>query len=268
MGERTTERLQKVLSQWGIASRRQAEELVIAGRVSVNNHPAHVGQKIDPMQDQVEIDGQRVNPACAPERIYLLMNKPLGVVSTCDDPQARRTVLDLLPPNFRQGKGIHPVGRLDANSTGALILTNDGNLTFQLTHPRHHIPKTYRIWVQGLPSDRTLSQWRAGVVLDDRPTLPADVAIMRHDSNQKTLLEIVMYEGRNRQIRRVAEQLGHPVLHLHRIAIGPIRLQAQGSAALPSGQHRQLSDFEICFLNSQIGLTSNMERELIEECKL
>jgi 23S rRNA pseudouridine2605 synthase len=268
MGERTVERLQKVLSQWGIASRRQAEAWITAGRVSVNSHPAHVGQKIDPVRDRVEIDGQRVNPAHAPERICLLVNKPLGVVSTCDDPQARRTVLDLLPLDLRQGKGIHPVGRLDANSTGALILTNDGNLTFHLTHPRHHMPKTYRVWVQGFPSDRTLKQWREGILLDDRLTLPADVSIVRRDSNQKTLLEIVMYEGRNRQIRRVAEQLGHPVLHLHRTAIGPIQLQSQGSAELPSGQYRKLSNFEICFLNSQIGLTSNMEWELIEECKL
>ncbi|MDX2241863.1 MAG: pseudouridine synthase [Leptolyngbyaceae cyanobacterium bins.302] len=268
MGDRTAERLQKVLSQQGIASRRHAEQLIVAGRVLVNQQVAHLGQKVDPMRDQITIDGVSINSAQPPDRIYLLLNKPVGVISTCEDPRSRRTVLDLLPEKLTQGTGIHPVGRLDTDSTGALLLTNDGNLTFYLTHPRHHIPKTYQVWVAGDPTAATLTQWRQGVMLDDRPTLPAQVSVIRRHPHQKTLLEIVLHEGRNRQIRRVAEQLGHPVLSLHRTAIGSIRLQGEKSAELPIGHYRELSNFEICFLNSQIDLTSNMERELIEECKV
>lgn len=266
--DRTHERLQKVLSQLGIASRRHAEQLISAGRVTVNDSVAHVGQKVDPALDRIAIDGQLVNSSQRPEVLYLLMNKPVGVVSTCDDPHAKRTVLDLLPESLRQGQGIHPVGRLDADSTGALLLTNDGQLTFYLTHPRHHIPKTYQVWVKGYPSDMTLHHWRTGVLLDDRPTLPAEVTVIRRHPQQKTLLEIILHEGRNRQIRRVAEQLGHPVIHLHRTAIGPIQLKSAGSPELPKGHYRHLANFEICFLNSQIDLTSNMEWELLEECKV
>lgn len=268
LSDRTTTRLQKILAQWGVASRRQAEQMILAGRITVNNTPAQLGQRVDPDGDEISVDGVVINLAPPPERLYLLMNKPAGVVTTCDDPRSRRTVLDLLPPSLRQGQGVHPVGRLDADSTGALLLTNDGNLTFYLTHPRHHIPKTYRVWIAGYPSEAILRQWRQGVLLDDRPTLPADVQVLQHHPDQKTLLEIVLREGRNRQIRRVAEQLRHPVLSLHRIAIGEIQLQTKGSAKLLSGHYRNLSNFEICFLNSQFDLTSNMERELIEECKV
>jgi 23S rRNA pseudouridine2605 synthase len=268
MRDRTLERLQKVLSQWGIASRRHAEQMILDGRITVNQTMAYLGQKIDPDKDQIGVDGVMVNGKQRPEPIYLLMNKPAGVVSTCDDPHAQRTVLDLLPAALRQGQGIHPVGRLDADSTGALLLTNDGQLTFYLTHPRHHISKTYRVWVEGYPSQTVVDQWRQGILLSDRQTQPAEVSVLQHHPHHKTLLEIVLWEGRNRQIRRMAEQLGHPVLTLHRIAIGEIQLQAKGSAKLLTGHYRKLSNFEICFLNSQIALPSNMEQELIEECKV
>ncbi|MBF2027545.1 MAG: rRNA pseudouridine synthase [Oscillatoriales cyanobacterium C42_A2020_001] len=261
-----SERLQKVLSQLGVASRRHAEQMIQAGRVLVNDQVAHLGQKIYPENDRITVDGEVVNPSTRPAPIYLLMNKPAGVVCTCDDPHGRRTVLDLLQEDLRQGQGIHPIGRLDVDSTGALLLTNDGNLTFYLTHPRHHISKTYRVWVEGTPSEKMLAQWRRGVLLDDRPTLPADVSVVRRQPT-KTLLEIVLREGRNRQIRRVAEQLGHPVLQLHRIAIGSIQLHPPDQPGLPSGAYRVLSSFEICFLNSQIDLTSNMKLES-EECSV
>lgn len=262
------ERLQKVLAQFGIASRRHAEQLIAAGRVVVNDAIAQLGQKVDPQRDRILVDGVAVNSAQRPDRIYLLMNKPLGVISTCDDPHAKRTVLDLLPASLRQGQGIHPVGRLDADSTGALLLTNDGNLTFVLTHPRHHIPKTYHVWVAGHPSEATLEQWRQGVWLGDRLTRPAQVRVIRRHPQPKTLLEIVLREGRNRQIRRVAAQLGHPVQQLHRIAIGEIVLKSPGAPELSLGHYRPLSNFEICFLHSQIDLTSNMEWELFEECNV
>jgi 23S rRNA pseudouridine2605 synthase len=144
---------------------------------------------------------------------------------------------------LREGTGIHPVGRLDYNSTGALLLTNDGVLTQQLTHPRYHLSKTYRVVVQGKPTAKTLQQWRQGIMLDGRPTLPADVKVVTHADSQQTELEIVLYEGRNRQIRRVAEMLGHPVKRLHRLAIGGIELNA-----LPAGHVRPLSSAELDIL--------------------
>lgn len=257
-----TERLQKVLSQWGVASRRRAEDLVKQGRVQVNGTIAQLGQKVDPEQDQILVDGTLVNPSQLPSCLYLLVNKPLGYVSTCRDPQGRKTVLDLLPADLNQGQGMHPVGRLDIDSTGALLLTNDGDLTFYLTHPRHHIPKTYQVWVKGYPSNRTLQQWRQGILLEGQLTLPARVTVRKRHPDRKTLLEIELREGRNRQIRRVAEQLGHPVLQLHRTAIGAIQLQSSNRVNLPIGHYRFLTDDEIHSLNSQISLTS--ERELAD----
>lgn len=243
------DRVQKVLSQCGIASRRQAEQMILAGRVRLNGAIAHLGQKVDPKQDQLEVDGQTVRAADRPALIYLLVNKPLGVVSTCRDPRHRKTVLELLPPHLQQGTGLHPVGRLDADSTGALLLTNDGEATYSLTHPSHSVPKTYQVWIQGCPSKSILSQWRRGVSLDGKMTLPADVRVLRIDKQTQTLLEIVLREGRNRQIRRVAEQLGHPVVHLHRTAIGSIRL-----GQLPSGRFRSLETPEIEFLKTEATL--------------
>lgn len=264
-----SERVQKVLSQWGIASRRKAEQMILQGRVSVNSQLAQLGQKVDPDIDQIRVDGTLILPKHQPKPVYVLMNKPLGVVCTCDDPQHRKTVLDLLPEDLRQGLGLHPVGRLDVDSTGALLLTNDGDLTFHLTHPRYHIPKTYRVWVQGYPSAATLAQWRQGVWLDGKRTLPARVVPVQKHANHKTLLEIVLQEGRNRQIRRVAEQLGHPVLQLHRVAIGSIWLQSQDTPALASGAYRMLTEAEVYLLRSQIDLLSKGEHLAVsEECSV
>lgn len=259
------ERVQKLLSQWGIASRRQAEQMILAGRVQLNGTIAQLGQKANPAIDQVAVDGILVQPASRPEPIYLLLHKPIGVLSTCTDPWQRSTVLDLLPADLADGQGIHPVGRLDADSTGALLLTNDGAVTFYLTHPRHHIPKTYEVWVEGYPEETVLQQWRHGVLLSGRQTLPTKVTVLKHSPHRKTLLQVVLTEGRKRQIRRVAEQLGHPVLHLHRTAIGSIQLQSPGTGMLASGQHRPLKDTEIRFLNTQIDLTSEGETVTREE---
>lgn len=242
-----TERLQKILSQWGVASRRQAEQMILDGRVRLNGQVVQLGQKANPEFDQIEVDGKLLRSVDRPQSIYLLLHKPLGVVSTCDDPQDRSTVLDLLSAELRNHSGIHPVGRLDIDSTGALLLTNDGNLTFGLTHPRHSIPKTYRVWVQGQPASADLDQWRRGILLEGRMTRPAQVRILDSRQPDRTLLEIKLREGRNRQIRRVADQLGYPVLRLHRVAIGPIRL-----GTLPSGQYRLLTQDEIEFLQAQV----------------
>ncbi len=233
------ERLQKLLSKWGIASRRHAEDLIKSGRVQINGAVAELGQKADPDRDLITFDGRELSHQTRPDLHYLLLNKPLRVVSTCQDPQGRKTVLAFLPQPLRQGAGIHPVGRLDYNSTGALLLTNDGSLTNQLTHPNHRMPKIYRVAVRGRPTSDTIEQWRRGVMLSGRRTMPAKISVIR-EAPQQTELEIVLREGRNRQIRRVAEALGHPVKSLHRIAIGPIHLQG-----LPPGQVRALSKAEL-----------------------
>ena len=244
-----TERLQKLLSQCGVASRRRAEKLISEGRVTVNGKVALIGQKANVRTDQICVDGTVVGqPPCCE---YLLLNKPKGVVSTCADPQGRKTVLDLLETSLRSGLGIHPVGRLDADSTGALLLTNDGQLTYELTHPRHQLPKVYRVWVEGSPSKAVLKRWRQGVMLDGRQTAPAQVLIVRRSASRSsaskdagsTLLSVVLTEGRNRQIRRVAESLGHPVTALHRTKIGSLSL-----GNLPRGRYRLLSKDEVAEL--------------------
>jgi pseudouridine synthase len=249
------ERLQKLLSQWGIASRRQAEQMILAGRVRLNGKIAHLGQKANSLVDQVEVDGRRVQSTARPAAITLLLNKPIGVVCTCFDPHHRMTVMDLLPPEVQHGQGVHPVGRLDVESTGALLLTNDGELTFKLTHPRCHVGKTYQVLVAGSPSVGVLQQWRQGVMLAGRKTWPASVRVLDRTVTC-TRLEIVLNEGRNRQIRRVAAQLGHPVLSLHRTAIGPIQLESLSLPMLSSGSYRALEDFEITSLKHISAFTS------------
>ncbi|MFM2061057.1 MAG: hypothetical protein RLZZ507_727 [Cyanobacteriota bacterium] len=244
-------RVQKIISQWGIASRREAEEMIKQSRVQINGILAHLGQKVDPQRDTISIDGKPVSQGDRPSLIYLLLHKPVGVVSTCDDPQGRLTVLDLLPQKLQKGTGIHPVGRLDADSTGALILTNDGDLTFSLTHPSHNISKTYHVVVKGHPPEAVLRMWREGVVLEGRKTRPAQVRLIERLANQSKL-EIILQEGRNRQIRRVAEQLGYPVIQLHRTAIGSIQLQTPKAGLLGAGDYRHLTPEEIIFLKNQI----------------
>jgi pseudouridine synthase len=235
------DRLQKILSRHGIASRREAEQMILAGRVAVNgNKVTELGTKDDPESDRIEVDGKLLQTN-APKFVYLLLNKPIGVMSTCDDPQGRKTVLDILPSQYRH---VYPVGRLDYNSSGALILTNNGDFANYLMHPRHHVPKTYEVWVKDIPSDRVIKQWQDGVILDGKLTLPASVNIRQIErckyQTPRTQLQIVLSEGRNRQIRRVAEQLGHPVLSLHRVAIATISLET-----LKVGSYRPLIDQEI-----------------------
>lgn len=233
------ERLQKLLAQHGLASRRRAEEWILAGRVTVNGVPAHLGQKVDLAQDQVAVDQRPLEPQQRPQPCYLLLNKPLGMVSTCADPEGRPTVMDALPPSL-QALGLHPVGRLDTYSTGALILTNDGDLTYRLTHPKHDITKIYRVRLEGRVSPPTLDNWRRGIDLEGRMTRPAEVSVVGTPTAHSTELTITLREGRNRQIRRVAEALGHRVIGLHRLAVGPVRL-----GQLKGGAYRPLSSVEI-----------------------
>jgi pseudouridine synthase len=239
------ERLQKFLAAAGLCSRRSAEHLLRQGRVQVNGLPARLGDRADPSCDAVTVDGQPLG--APPAGLTLLLNKPPGPLCTCHDPHGRPTVLDLLPPRLRAGSGLHPIGRLDGDSRGALLLSNDGDLTLRLTHPRFGHRKTYRVWVRGWPTADTLRLWRAGVPLDGRPCQP--VRVRRLDRSAAaplaggapaTLLELEMGEGRNRQIRRTGEALGHPVLDLQRWAIGSLTL-----GDLAEGEWRILSPAEL-----------------------
>lgn len=241
------QRLQKLLAQQGLASRRQVEAWIRTGRIRVNGEVVtELGYKVEPGRDRIEVDGQLIQFAQRRSRHVLLLHKPVGVLSTCADPLGRKTVLDLLPEPWHSQIRLYPVGRLDADSSGALLLSDDGDLTLKLTHPRYHLPKIYRVQVQGQPSQTTLQHWREGVDLEGYTTLPAEVefcsapSFFKRSNPDGSWLRVVLFEGRNRQIRRVAERLGHPVLTLHREAIGPLRL-----GNLKAGQFRQLSPDEI-----------------------
>lgn len=249
-----SERVQKVLSQWGIASRRTAEKMIVEGKVKINGRVAKLGDKIDLTVDRLLVNGKAIEPAHRPQQLYLLLNKPVGVISSCQDPQKRTTVIDLLPRHLRQGTGIHPVGRLDFASSGALILTNDGKFTLGLTHPRYHLPKTYIVKLNRSPTWQDLNRWRKGIVLDETKTLPAEVSQIVTDKTAKTL-KIVLIEGKNRQIRRVARQLGYRVEQLHRIAIGSITLHSNKNGELPAGKYRHLQPEEVNFLYNSFNPT-------------
>jgi pseudouridine synthase len=231
-GAMPAERLQKLIAAAGLCSRRSAETLLSQGRVAVNGRRAGLGDRADPTSDAITVDGVPLRPAAEP--LLLLLNKPAGVLCSCSDPHGRTTVLDLLPPHLRRGLGLHPVGRLDGDSRGALLLTNRGDLTLRLTHPRYGHRKTYRVWVQGAPEPTTLERWAAGVPLEEGPSQPVLVRRRRQRAD-RCQLELVMGEGRNRQIRRTAALLGHPVLDLQRLAIGPVQL-----GGLNEGEWRHL----------------------------
>ena len=219
------------MSAAGYCSRRQAEELLRQGRVGVNGTIAALGDQADPTTDLICVDGRPLSMVT--EERVLLLNKPPGVISSCHDPQGRRTVLDLIPSDLR--RGLHPVGRLDADSRGALLLSNQGDLTLRLTHPRYAHSKTYKVTVTGTPDHSKLEQWRQGLELDGSHTLPADIRLIQ-SRKRNSVLEVILREGRNRQIRRIASLLGHPVVDLQRIAIGGLAL---GSTA--EGCWRELS---------------------------
>lgn len=232
-------RLQKVMAQAGVASRRHAEKLISQGRVMVNGQKVtQMGTLIDPDSDVVHVDGRRVHQQTS--RRYVLLHKPPGCVTTCDDEQGRPTVLDLLPPH--PGR-LFPVGRLDVNSEGVLLLTNDGQLAHQLLHPRYRIPRVYVVQVHGTVTERDVTRLRRGVTLDDGKTLPAHVQIIRQVEKNCTL-RLTLYEGRHRQIHRMLECCGpYRVKRLQRTAMGPLTL-----TGLPPGGSRSLEPFEVARL--------------------
>ncbi|MFD0867740.1 putative 16S pseudouridine synthase [Chlamydia abortus] len=230
------ERLQKVLAQAGVASRRKCEEYITAGRVEVNDAVVtHLGVKVDPEQDEIKVDGRAIR---LQKKMYLLFNKPRGVITSVKDPEGRKVVTDFL-------KGIkervYPVGRLDYDTEGLLLLTNDGEFANLLTHPKYHLPRTYLATVKGVPHGTVLEQLQQGVELDDGPTAPAEVEYHDIDPEKnQTVIQITIYEGRNRQVRRMFEAVHFPVLKLKRIQFGPILL-----AGLPRGKYRHLDKHEV-----------------------
>ena len=234
-------RLQKVLAQAGIGSRRACEAMISDGRVEVNSEVVtEQGRRVDPERDVIRVDGARIPP---PRRhLYLALNKPRGVVVTMDDPQGRRTVADLLAESARRSlkrERLFHVGRLDADSEGLLILTNDGDFAHKLAHPSYEVPKTYIVEVTGVVSPQTLRRLRSGVTLDDVPVRPTSVKIVS-SAGEKTILKITLQEGRNRVVRRTMEAVGHPVRRLSRIGIGLVRL-----GNLQVGEYRELTREEL-----------------------
>lgn len=230
----TPQRLQKVLASAGVASRRHSEELILDGRVTVNGQVVReLGSKADPLHDRIEVDGR---PLPKPsDKVYLVLHKPQGYVSTVKDPRRRRTVMDLVYPV----PGLHPVGRLDYETSGILLMTNDGDFTLAMTHPRFGLPKVYHATLRGRPSELALQKLREGIVLDDGPTQPAEVVRLGHEGGM-TNVQVTIHEGRNRQVRRMFEAIGHPVLRLKRTAVGPIKL-----GQLAPGQVRPLGPEEV-----------------------
>ncbi len=226
-------RLQKYLAHCGIASRRKSEELIKKGLVKVNGKiVTEMGYKIDLSNDQVMYDGEVVTPEV--KHVYIMLNKPEGVITSSKDQFNRETVLDLVKTEYR----IYPVGRLDYDTSGLILLTNDGEFANQMMHPNYKVPKTYHALVKGSPNSSEIMQFETGLLIDGQYTQPASLDILKSERN--SLLKIIISEGRNRQVRKMCEAIGHPVIKLKRVAIGNITL-----GSLEKGQWRYLKNEEI-----------------------
>lgn len=230
------ERLQKYLAECGIASRRKCEEYIIQGKVQVNGKTiTELGVKVNPEKDKITFEGKNVKQE--ERKVYILLNKPIGYVTTSDEQFGRDKVLDLVKVRER----VVPVGRLDMYTSGALILTNDGDFVYKVTHPKHEITKTYTVTVKGIIKNEEVEQLRKGVKIDDYTTRPAKVKILKTDEEKDiSRLEITIHEGKNRQVRRMCESVGRRVIALHRSKIGNI-----GVKDIELGKWRYLKDFEV-----------------------
>lgn len=228
------QRLQKIIAQAGLTSRRQAEEWIRRGEVSVNGQPASLGDSADPEQDRVEVRGRLLRPA--EDKVYILLNKPSGYVTSLADPEGRALVTDLLK---EVSVRVYPVGRLDLTTEGLLLLTNDGELAHRLMHPRHAIDKTYLVRVRGQLTREATNHLEQGVMLEDGPTAPATVSQVRVVQGH-SWFSLTIHEGRNRQVRRMCEALGLPVSRLKRTGYAFLTL-----GKLPTGQYRYLDSTEI-----------------------
>lgn len=228
------ERVQKILAGAGVGSRRKVEEMIAEGRVRVNGEVVALGAKADPIKDIIKVGNRRIHTS--EPRIYIAMNKPRSVITSASDPEGRKTVLDLLPGiRFR----VYPVGRLDYQSEGLLLLTNDGELANRLMHPSSEVGKVYHVKIQGQLEPGALSRLRKGVRLEDGLTAPARVTVLE-TGEKSSWVEIILHEGRNRQIRRMVEAVGHRVQRLRRMSIGPVTL-----GKLRAGESRMLTDDEV-----------------------
>ncbi|MFT3871930.1 MAG: pseudouridine synthase [Nocardioides sp.] len=240
-------RLQKLLAQSGVASRRRCEELMLAGLVEVDGEVVtRLGTKIDPRTAVIRVEGQRLPPVSA--HVYVVLNKPRGVVSTMSDPQGRRTLQDVLDEKAPERGRLFHVGRLDTDTDGLLLLTNDGEFAQRMAHPSFEVDKTYVAEVEGTPTKATLARLRAGVVLDDGPvTVSAARLVTRGEGKAqgRAIVELVIHEGRNRIVRRLLDHVGHPVRRLTRTAIGPVRLRDPKTGDLKPGELRELTSTEL-----------------------
>jgi 23S rRNA pseudouridine2605 synthase len=232
------ERLQKIIAAAGIASRRKAEELMLAGDVSVNGKVVtELGTKADPDRDHIKVRGKLINPTLQKqENIYLLLNKPQGFLTSRSDPKNRPLVIDLLGPYRNK---VHPVGRLDFNSEGLLLLTNDGDFTYQISHAAKEVPKIYQVKVKGKPGNHQIRLLERGVVIDGVRTAPAKIRLLE-ESAMNAWFEVTLYEGRNQQIRKMFDSIGHSVTKLRRVAIGFLR-----NEKLKPGEFRLLNRDEV-----------------------
>ena len=226
-------RLQKYMAECGVASRRKCEELIQMGKVKVNGHVAEIGCKINPKKDLVTVRGKKINKE--EKMYYIMLNKPRGYVTTVSDELGRKTVMDLVNIDAR----VYPVGRLDKDSEGLLILTNDGSFANALTHPKHNYAKVYRVTVRPKVTDEILEALRNGIEIDGRKTAPCEINVITEEEG-RVVLEFILREGRNRQIRKMCEAVGLEVARLKRISIGPVKL-----GMLKTGQTRMLTDNEI-----------------------
>lgn len=237
MAEQKTDgkiRLQKYMAECGIASRRKSEELIAAGKVKVNGVTAHIGDKVLPGKDQVAVDGRKVRQE--ENHYYLMLNKPRGYVSTMSDEMDRKCVAELVAD---VGTRVYPVGRLDRDSEGMLLFTNDGEFANDMTHPSKHVTKIYRVTVRPSITEEQVTQMMTGMMIDGKKTLPADVKVLSQAPG-RVVLEIHLCEGRNRQIRKMCESLGLEVARLKREAIGPVKL-----GMLQTGKWRELKPEEV-----------------------
>lgn len=224
------------MAEQGVASRRKSEDLIRAGKVKVNGHVAEIGMKINPRKDLVTVGKQKLTNVKNRKMVYIILNKPRGYVTTVSDELGRKTVMDLLP-DF--GCRIYPVGRLDKDSEGLLLLTNDGSFTNCMTHPSHEYAKVYRVTVRPAVNDEILFNLRNGIEIDGRKTAPCEVTVLTEEEN-RVVLEFILHEGRNRQIRKMCESQGLEVARLKRISIGPIKL-----GMLKQGDYRELSEQDV-----------------------
>lgn len=235
-------RLQKILSEVGVASRRQAEKMIQEGRVTIDGRTAKIGDKVDPYRDHIKVDGRRL--PLSSSRVYFLLHKPKNVVTTVEDPRGRPTVLDLLKEKKPR---VFPVGRLDYDAEGVLLLTNDGELAHRLSHPSFRIPRTYWVKVKGKPSHEEILKLSRGIQLDDGPTAPCQIGLLK-EVQENFWVEMTLREGRNRQVKRMWERLGYPVLKLKRVAFAGLFL-----GKLKPGEYRQLRAQELKKLKKMTG---------------